>query len=68
MILFKQNDRAVFVHGFEKKDKANIRSVELVAFRRYAEIYLGYSDAEMKQRVKDGALFKVEDPEEENAK
>jgi hypothetical protein len=60
IILFKRNDRAVFVHGFEKKDKANIGVAELVAFRRYAEIYLGYSNAEMSQRVEDGALFKVE--------
>ena len=68
IILFKENDRAVYVHGFEKKDKANIRSDELVAFRKYAEIYLGYSNAEMAQRVEDGALFKVEMPEgEDNA-
>jgi hypothetical protein len=68
IILFKKNDRAVYVHGFEKKDRANIRPDELVAFRRYAEIYLGYSNAEMAQRVEDGALFKVEDLEgEDNA-
>jgi hypothetical protein len=67
IILFRKNDRAVYVHGFEKKDKANIGPDELVAFRRYAEIHLGYTDAEMAQRVADGALFRVEDSEEENA-
>lgn len=67
IILFRKNDRAVFVYGFEKKDKANIGPDELVAFRRYAEIYLGYSNAEMAQRVADGALFKLEEPEGDNA-
>lgn len=67
IILFKKNDRAVYVHGFEKKDKANIGPDELVAFRKYAEIYLGYSVVEIAKRVEDGALFKVEKPEGENA-
>ena len=68
IILFKKDKRAVFVHGFEKKDKANIGPDELEAFRRYSEIYLGYSKAQIAQRVEDGALLKVEKPKgEDNA-
>jgi hypothetical protein len=66
IILFKKNHRAIFVHGFEKKDRANIRSDELVAFRKFAGVYLGYTNAELAQRVEDGALFKVEEPEGED--
>jgi hypothetical protein len=60
IILFKKNDRAIYVHGFEKKDRANIRADELVAFRKFAETVLGYTNAELAQRVEDGALIKVE--------
>jgi hypothetical protein len=68
IILFKKNDRAVYVYGFEKKDVSNIRPDELEAFRKYAEVVLGYTNAEMAQRVEDGALFKVEESEgEDNA-
>jgi hypothetical protein len=68
IVLFKKNDRAVYVHGFEKKDRASIGPDELVAFRKFAEVYLGYTTAEIAQRVEDGALFKVEKPEgEDNA-
>jgi hypothetical protein len=68
IILFRKNDRAVYVHGFEKKDMANIRPDELEAFRKYAEVYLGYTPAEMAQLVEDGAIFRVERPEgEDNA-
>lgn len=63
IILFRKYDRAVFVHGFEKRDKANIKADELIAFRRYAEIYLGFSNSEMAQQVEDGAIFKVKRPE-----
>jgi hypothetical protein len=67
IILFKKNNRAVYVYGFEKKDAANIDRRELEAFRELAEVILGYTDVEIEQRVKDGALFNVEEPGENNA-
>ena len=66
IILFRKNDRAVYVYGFQKKDLANIRPNELEAFRELAHVILGYTNAEMAQRVEDGALFNVEKPEDEN--
>jgi hypothetical protein len=65
IILFKKNERAVFVYGFEKKDLANIRPNELGAFRELAGVILNYTEAEMAKRVHDGALFSVERPEDE---
>ena len=68
IILFKKDDRAVYVYGFEKKDLANIRSNELEAFRELAQVILGYTKAEIMKRVQDGALFQVEEPQgEDNA-
>ena len=66
IILLKKNDRAVYVYGFEKKDLANIRPNELEAFRELAQVIFGYTSAEIAKRVEDGALFKVEKPEEAN--
>jgi len=66
IILFKKNNRAVYVYGFEKKDVANIDRRELEAFRELAGVILGYTDAEIAKRVEDGALFDVEEPEENN--
>ena len=57
----------MYVYGFEKKDAANIDRRELEAFRELAEVILGYTDVEIEQRVKDGALFNVEEPGEDNA-
>lgn len=64
IILFRRNNRAVFVHGFEKKDLANITESELEAFRELAKVVLGYSDSEIAQRVADGALIELHPPKE----
>ena len=65
IILFRKNDRAVYVYGFEKKDLANIRPNELEAFRELAQVILGYTNAEIARRVEDGALFNVDKPGKE---
>lgn len=59
IILFRFKGRAVFVYGFEKKDRANIDAKELEAFRDLANVILGYSDVEIGQRVADGALIEI---------
>ncbi len=66
IILFRAGSRAVFVYGFEKKERANIRQDELEAFRELAKVVLGYTENELAQRVKDGALVEVRKPEEES--
>lgn len=40
IILFKKDDRAVFIYGFEKRDVTNIGQNDLVAFRKLAEVIL----------------------------
>ena len=66
IILFKKDDRAVYVYGFEKKDLANIKPDELEAFRELAKVILGYTKAEIENMVKLGALFTVQKPEDHN--
>jgi hypothetical protein len=66
IVLFRKNDRAVYVYGFEKKDLANIKPNELEAFQELARVILGYRKEEIAKRVEDGALFQVEGPQEEN--
>jgi hypothetical protein len=59
MILFRAHDRAVFVHGFAKKDIGNIGPRELKALKKLAKIILGYSDSEMRMASASGALIEV---------
>ena len=64
IVLFRQGSRAVYVYGFEKKDRANIKANELEAFRELAAVIWGYTEAEMKKRGEDGALLQIAAPEE----
>lgn len=59
IVLFRFTGRAVFVHGFEKKDVGNISSNELVAFKELADVILRYSDQGIERRVAEGALIKI---------
>lgn len=67
IILFRAGSRAVFVYGFEKKERANIRQDELEAFRELAKVVLGYTESEIAQRVKDGAFIELRQPEEKSS-
>jgi hypothetical protein len=59
IILFSKNDRAVFVYGFEKKDKANIGQSDLIAFRALANDVLHCPDSTIAHRVTSGSLIPV---------
>jgi hypothetical protein len=60
LILFRNQARAVFVHGFAKKDAANIDARELKALKKLAGIMLRYTEAEMTGIVAAGTLLEVD--------
>jgi hypothetical protein len=60
MVLFRQKDRAVFVHGFAKKDRGNVSPKELKALRKLAKIVLAYSDVHLAAAVASGTLIEVQ--------
>jgi hypothetical protein len=59
LIAMKVGQRAVLMFGFEKKDLANIKSDELIEYRKAARIYLGYSEEEMTAIVRNKALTEI---------
>jgi hypothetical protein len=65
IILFKKNGRAVFVHGFEKKDKATIGQSDLIAFRALAMDVLRCPDSTIAHHVTSGLLIPVRPTEGE---
>jgi hypothetical protein len=47
ILCYKQNDRAIFIHGFAKNEKDNLSPKELVAFKEVAKILLNLSEKEI---------------------
>ena len=60
VIFFRAGEKAVFVHGFAKKDRANVTKKEETQLKALAKIVLSLSEAELKALVKAGKYIEVE--------
>ena len=59
ILVFRTADRSVFIYGFAKNNRANIRQDELKALKVLAAELLAYSDAQLNQAIRKGALLEV---------
>jgi hypothetical protein len=55
----------VFVYGFPKSARANLGAMELDAYQKLAQVYLGFSDAEIAKALSAGELAEVNYDDEE---
>jgi hypothetical protein len=63
IIVFRAGDRAVFVYGFGKNERHNIRDDELTEFKRLAALLLSYGDSQIGLAIEEGVLIEVSDDE-----
>ena len=61
IILFRRGERAIFAYGFAKKDRDSLDRAELTAFRKAAELFLGFDQAAVAAMLKSGAWQEVTD-------
>jgi hypothetical protein len=54
-----KDERAIFIHGYAKNQKANINKKELEAFKRVAEILLGLPQDQIEKSLKTGTFIEV---------
>ena len=59
IILFRRTERAFFVYGFAKGDRANIQRDELQAFRKLASEMLVLDNKELRAAMKNGTITEV---------
>jgi hypothetical protein len=59
VIVFKAGALAIFVHGFAKNERDNIRHDELSALRRLASELLSYEDKELARAIASGTLMEI---------
>jgi hypothetical protein len=64
LIVFREGDRAFFVHGFAKNEKDNITREELAALKKLAAELLGYDDDALARVIASGVLMEVKCDEE----
>ena len=59
LLVYMAGTTAYFIYGFAKNVRENIKDNELKGLKTYAGILLNYSDKELNQAVKTGALIEV---------
>lgn len=64
LIAFRQGERAFFMYGYPKNERANISSDELEALRLLAKELLGYSEQGLAKAVRACELTEVSDNDE----
>lgn len=60
LIAFKQGDKAFFIHGFAKNERANVSDKELRALKLLAEELLNYTAPALVKAMKAGELIEIE--------
>jgi len=59
IICYKKGNRAIFIHGFAKNEKSNLSKKELIAFKEFSKILLGFSKEEIALAVDNGNFIEV---------
>lgn len=59
IIVAKGGRNWVFAYLFAKQDRANIRSDELIGFRKLADLYAGKSDSELDAEMQMGEMTEI---------
>ena len=59
IVFFKSEERAFFVYGFAKSDRANIDRGELHGFKADARTDLSLTDEQIRDRVRKGSLIEI---------
>ena len=58
--MYKENDRAIFLYGFEKKERENIDKTELQSFKKLANDLITLNSAQLKDSIDQQILFDLE--------
>jgi hypothetical protein len=63
LLAYRMEDRAFFMFGFAKNERANVCDKELEALKRLASQLLGYGHQELQEALSAGKLYEVESDE-----
>jgi len=60
IVVYQQGNKAIFLYGFEKNEKANIDSSELQYFKKFGNDLLAMNNKQLEQFVEQKILFNIE--------
>jgi hypothetical protein len=60
LLAFRQNDKAFFIYGFAKNERANVSDRELKALKLLAKELLNYPAVTLTKAIDAGELIEIE--------
>ena len=63
IIVYQENDKAIFLYGFGKNEKQNIDKTELQYFKKLGNDLLALNSEQLKQLLDQNILFDLEEAE-----
>jgi len=61
IILYKKDDKAIFIHGFGKNEKENMDKEELNYFKKLGQTFLKMDSEQLETVIKNQFLFNLEE-------
>jgi hypothetical protein len=61
IIVYRKSSRAVFLYGFAKSKKENLTPLEVREYRKLAQIYLRFSEADIAKALRGNELQEVDE-------
>jgi hypothetical protein len=60
IIIYKKDEKAIFLYGFGKNEKDNINKTELLYFKKLGNDFLNLNQEEIEQLIDKKSLFEIE--------
>jgi len=60
IVVYKENEKAIFLYGFGKNEQDNISKTELLYFKKLGNDFLALDEKQIKQLIKQKSLFEIE--------
>lgn len=67
IVAYRSKHRAIFLYGFAKSERENIRPDELISFRRAGDYWLSVDAATISKGREDGAIQEIDDGQEDES-
>ena len=65
LLAYRKGEKAFFVLGFAKNERANIDARDFKALSKLADELLSYTNAALKKLIRDGQLVEIEVEDDE---
>ncbi len=61
LLVYRENDRTIFLYGFAKNEQDNINNSDLKMFKKFGTDLLSFTESNINKAIQDRELFSLEE-------